>query len=45
MHDGQSVTLRDAILRHLGEARPVTDRFWRLNRNDQEAIIEFLRSL
>jgi CxxC motif-containing protein (DUF1111 family) len=45
MHDGQSVTLRDAILRHLGEAKPVTDRFWRLNRNDQEALIEFLRSL
>jgi CxxC motif-containing protein (DUF1111 family) len=45
MHDGQSVTLRDAILRHLGEAEDVTQRFKKLMRNDQEALIEFLRSL
>ncbi len=45
MHDGQSVTLRDAILRHLGEAKDVTERFKKLKRNDQEALIEFLRSL
>src|SRR5712692_6095702 len=45
MHDGQSVTLRDAILRHLGEAKNVTERFKKLKRNDQEALIEFLRSL
>jgi CxxC motif-containing protein (DUF1111 family) len=45
MHDGQSVTLRDAILRHLGEAEEVTERFRKLKRNDQEALIEFLRSL
>jgi CxxC motif-containing protein (DUF1111 family) len=45
MHDGQSVTLRDSILRHLGEAEEVTERFKKLNRNDQEALIEFLRSL
>jgi CxxC motif-containing protein (DUF1111 family) len=45
MHDGQSVTLDDAILRHLGEAEEVTERFKKLNRNDQEALIEFLRSL
>ena len=45
MHDGQSVTLRDAILRHLGEAAQVTRRFKRLKRNDQEALIEFLKSL
>src|ERR1700693_5992091 len=45
MHDGQSVTLRDAILRHLGEAGQVTERFRKLKRNDQEALIEFLRSL
>ena len=45
MHDGQSVTLRDAILRHLGEAEDVTQRFKKLMRNDQEALIEFLKSL
>jgi len=45
MHDGQSVTLRDAILRHLGEAEEVTERFRKLKRNDQEALMEFLRSL
>jgi CxxC motif-containing protein (DUF1111 family) len=45
MHDGQSVTLRDAILRHLGEAGQVTERFRKLKRDDQEALIEFLRSL
>jgi CxxC motif-containing protein (DUF1111 family) len=45
MHDGQSVTLRDAILRHLGEAGQVTERFRKLKPNDQEALIEFLRSL
>jgi CxxC motif-containing protein (DUF1111 family) len=45
MHDGESVTLRDAISRHLGEARQVTERFRKLKRNDQDALIEFLRSL
>ncbi len=45
MHDGQSVTLRDAIMRHLGEAKDVTERFRKLKHGDQEALIEFLRSL
>ncbi len=45
MHDGQFVTLRDAILRHLGEASQVTEQFKKLNHNDQEALIAFLRSL
>ena len=45
MHDGASLTLRDAILRHRGEAAQVIKRFTRLQRIDQEAIIEFLRSL
>ncbi len=45
MHDGESVTLRDAIARHLGEARQVTMRFSKLKHSDQEALIEFLRSL
>jgi len=45
MHDGRSVTLRGAILRHSGEASQVIERFKKLKRNDQEALIEFLRSL
>jgi CxxC motif-containing protein (DUF1111 family) len=45
MHDGSSVTLRDAILRHRGEAQDESKRFDRLGQQDQEALIEFLRSL
>jgi CxxC motif-containing protein (DUF1111 family) len=45
MHDGASLTLRDAILRHRGEASHVSQQFEKLKREDQEAIIEFLKSL
>ena len=45
MHDGTSPTLRDAVLRHSGEAGEVNRRFQRLSQNDQEAIVEFLSSL
>ncbi|MGA2430556.1 MAG: di-heme oxidoredictase family protein [Candidatus Acidiferrum sp.] len=45
MHDGASLTFRDAILRHGGEAAHVTKQFEKLKREDQEAIIEFLKSL
>src|SRR6202040_1513458 len=45
MHDGASLTFRDAILRHQGEASHVIQQFGKLKRDDQEAIIEFLRSL
>jgi CxxC motif-containing protein (DUF1111 family) len=45
MHDGNSLTFRDAIQRHRGEAREVTEKFEKLSRTDQEAIIEFLKSL
>jgi len=45
MHDGASVTLFDAILRHQGEAREVTQRFGRLPAGDRDSILEFLRSL
>jgi CxxC motif-containing protein (DUF1111 family) len=45
MHDGASVTLRDAIARHRGEATHVTQKFEKLRKDDQEAIIEFLKSL
>src|SRR5271168_2498642 len=45
MHDGESLTLRDAIVRHAGEAAHVSQQFEKLKRDDQEAIIEFLKSL
>src|SRR5712691_1236406 len=45
MHDGESLTLRDAILRHLGEAKQVTMQFSKLKHSDQEALIQFLLSL
>jgi CxxC motif-containing protein (DUF1111 family) len=45
MHDGASLTFVDAIRRHSGEARQVIQQFERLKAPDQEAIIEFLKSL
>src|ERR1700716_708153 len=38
LHDGSSPTLRDAILRHRGEAGHVSERFEKLKREDQQAI-------
>ena len=45
MHDGASLTFRDAILRHSGEAAHVTQQFQKLKKEDQEAVLEFLQSL
>src|SRR5215469_2613255 len=45
MHDGASITLRDAILRHSGEADSAARDFRKLAPKDQEAILEFLSSL
>jgi CxxC motif-containing protein (DUF1111 family) len=45
MHDAASLTFLDAIVRHSREAEQAKQRFRRLNRNDQESIIEFLSSL
>ena len=45
MHDGASLTFRDAILRHQGEATRVRQQFEKLKMEDQEAILEFLKSL
>jgi CxxC motif-containing protein (DUF1111 family) len=45
MHDGESTTLRDAILRHREEAYESAHRFQRLSASDQQAILEFLSSL
>ena len=45
MHDGASLTLLEAITRHRGEASHVIQQFEKLKRADQEALIEFLKSL
>src|SRR5215813_2052884 len=45
MHDGSALSLRDAILRHRGEAQDEGKKFDRLSKQDQEALLEFLRSL
>ncbi len=45
MHDGASLTFREAIMRHSDEAAEVIEHFKKLHKADQEAIIEFLKSL
>jgi CxxC motif-containing protein (DUF1111 family) len=45
MHDGQSLTLRDAILRHGGEAADSQSRFADLADQEKEQLLAFLRSL
>src|SRR6266403_4157623 len=45
MHDGASLTLLEAITRHHGEATHVIQQFEKLKVPEQEAIIEFLKSL
>jgi CxxC motif-containing protein (DUF1111 family) len=45
MHDGQSLTVRDAILRHGGEASDARDRFQCLPEKEKGELLAFLRSL
>ncbi len=45
MHDGDSVTVADAIRRHKGEARRVTREFLQLKTSDRDALLAFLSSL
>jgi len=45
MHDGASVTLRDAIVRHGGEAKDAAKHFKHLSSADREALLTFLQSL
>jgi CxxC motif-containing protein (DUF1111 family) len=45
MHDGESTTLRDAVVRHGGEAEDAARHFEKLSGSDQEAILAFLSSL
>ncbi|MCI0361289.1 MAG: c-type cytochrome [Planctomycetaceae bacterium] len=44
-HDGAAPTLKDAILRHDGEAAPVTKAFSHLPPEEQAALIAFLQTL
>ena len=44
-HDGRSMTLRDVILRHGGEAERIREKFESQTGADQDAIIAFLQSL
>jgi CxxC motif-containing protein (DUF1111 family) len=45
LHDGRSVTLRDAILQHKREAGDAARRFLQLTSQDQQRLLTFLRSL
>jgi CxxC motif-containing protein (DUF1111 family) len=45
MHDGASVTPRDAIVRHKREAEGAAEKFRRLPAKDREALLAFLQSL
>jgi CxxC motif-containing protein (DUF1111 family) len=45
MHDGASVTFRDAVLRHGGEASEATRDFRKLSTRDQQSVLDFLSSL
>jgi hypothetical protein len=44
-HDGRFNTLREATLAHAGEATSARQAFAALSRTDQDALIEFLKSL
>jgi CxxC motif-containing protein (DUF1111 family) len=45
MHDGESLTVRDAIVRHAGEASFVTDNYRGLSNNQKNQLLAFLSSL
>jgi cytochrome c peroxidase len=44
-HHGMYTTLREAVLAHAGESQAVTDAFNALPSSEQDAIIEFLKTL
>ena len=44
-HDGRSVTLKDVVLRHGGEAQRERDLFAALDKRDVDDVLEFLSSL
>lgn len=44
-HDGSCPTLKDAILRHRGDAKTVMEKYRAMSANDQAAVIAFLGTL
>jgi CxxC motif-containing protein (DUF1111 family) len=45
MHDGESLTRGEAILRHAGEATDVINRYRNLSNSDKNRLATFLDSL
>ena len=45
LHDGTAATLPEAILRHRGDAKSVTEKFKKLSAADQAAVVAFLTTL
>ena len=45
MHDGESQTRSDAILRHAGEAQFVIDKYRKLTAAERHQLLTFLDSL
>jgi CxxC motif-containing protein (DUF1111 family) len=45
MHDGNSMTFSDAILRHRGEAEDVINAYRGMTRRQQDQLVTFLKSL
>ena len=45
MHDGESLTRNEAILRHAGEATPVINNYRNLGTNQKNQLVTFLNSL
>jgi CxxC motif-containing protein (DUF1111 family) len=45
LHDGSARTLGDAIQRHGNDAKVVREAYKKLSKDDQEAVLAFLRTL
>ncbi len=45
LHDGRAKTLEEAIVAHGGEAEPARQTFQAMSTNDQEHLVQFLKSL
>jgi len=45
MHDGETLTRNEAILRHFGEANPVINNYINLSTTQKNQVITFLNTL
>ena len=45
LHDGRARSIEEAILWHGGEAAYSQDKFLKLNKNERQALVQFLRSI